>query len=230
MQQALISVIDQLILECDDERARLKEKKVVLEGVRSALVTSQPSAESSSTEPPAKKSKKRKDDVVVTSPAPVDDIDKKRKKKEKKDPNKPKRALTAYTLFFLEYSKKYKTDHPEVAQKDIMGVVGLVWKEMDAQQKAPYEARATVLKAEHAEAMSFYTEGSSSSVASVATHVAAAASSPVKAAKVSAKVKTIPTPTSAPVRKNSLSSSSSSSSESDSEPEPEPVKKSKKSK
>jgi len=194
MQQALTSVIDQLILECDDERVRLKEKKLMLEGVRSALF----SAESSSTEPPAKKAKKGKDNAAATAPAPVDaDAGKKRKKKEKTDPNKPKRAASAYTLFFMEYAKKYKADHPEVAQKDIMSIVGPVWKEMDAKKKAPYEARATVLRAEHAEAMSVYTgvPAASSSSASSAAAIAAPA----------------------PVRKDSVSSSGSSSSSSSSD-------------
>lgn len=234
MQQALTSVIDQLILECEDERTRLKEKKRVLEGVRSALATGQASADSS-TEPQAKKSKKSKDDGVSSPLTRDDDAGKIKKKKEKKDPNKPKRASSAYNLFFLDYSKKYKADHPDIAQKDIMGIVGGVWKEMDAQKKAPYEARATVLKAEHVEAMAVYTGApvASSSSAAAPAAVPAAVSSPVKV-QVKAKV-AVPTPTAAPDRKDSISSSgsssgSSSSSSSDSEPEPEPVKKSKKSK
>jgi len=239
MQSALTSVIDQLILECNDERARLKEKKSKLEGIRSSLAAGQPvdfSAEmsrrdsvTSSDEPPAKKSKKSKGvDTDAATPAPVVD-DGKKKKKEKKDPNKPKKAPSAYNLFFLEYSKKYKAEHPDVKQTEIMGVVGPVWKEMDAAMKAPYEARAAVLKEEAGEAMAAYASGVPAASSSAAPVPTPPVPSPVK---VQVKVKAVPAPTPTPVRKESVSSSSSSpDSSSSSSPEPTPPsKKSKKTK
>jgi len=212
MQQALTSVIDQLILECDDERVRLKEKKRQLEGVRSALVAAQSSVEvsSTSTEPPAKKSKMSKSDAPSAVADAGDDVGKKKKKKEKKDPNAPKRAATAYSLFFVDASKKYKAEHPEVAQKEVMGIVGPMWKELDAKKKAPYEARAALAKAEHAEAVAAYTGAPVASPSSSAAAVAA--SSPVKVKKAKAVPASAPTPAN-----DSSSSSSSSSSDSDSE-------------
>jgi len=250
MQSALTSVIDQLILECNDERARLKEKKRKLEGIRSSLAAGQPVAltevmsrhdsVTSSDEPPAKKSKKSKSTSSSDVAAALVADDSKKKKKEKKDPNKPKKAPSAYNLFFLEYSKKYKTDHPEIKQTEIMGVVGPVWKEMDGAMKAPYEARANVLKEKAGEAMAAYTSGvpaaaASSSSSSAPAPAPAQAASPVKVVQVKVKATPIPAPT--PVRKDSVSSSSSSSSDgdsssssSDSSPEPTPTKKAKKSK
>jgi hypothetical protein len=236
MQSALTSVIDQLILECNDERARLKEKKRKLEGIRNSFASGQPiAAESSrhdsvtsSDEPPANPAKKSKKSKGENSEALATAVADGKKKKEKKDPNKPKKAPSAYNLFFLEYSKKYKADHPDIKQTEIMGVVGPVWKEMDADMKAPYEARAAVLKEQAGEAMAAYT--------GVPVAAVPASSKPAKAPVVVAtpkkvQVKATPTPAPAPERKDSVSSdsSSSSSSSSDSSPEPTPVPSAKKS-
>mgnify|MGYP005992313609 CR=1 FL=1 len=240
MQSALTSVIDQLILECNDERARLKEKKRKLEGIRNSFASGAPFAAdssrhdsvTSSDEPVKKKSKKSKgENSEESSTTPIDDDGKKtKKKKEKKDPNKPKKAPSAYNLFFLEYSKKYKADHPDIKQTEIMGVVGPVWKEMNAAMKAPYEARAAVLKEEAGEAMAAYTGVPVAASSKPAAEPVATASTPVK---VKEKVKATPIPAPTPVRTDSVSStsssSSSSSSSSDSSPEPTPVSSAKKS-
>ncbi len=161
MQQALVDLIDELIQECKDERFRLKAKRGRLEVIRAialkessskAPVAAPSASVSSNNEPPAKKQKIDKEGIkapkekVEESSSTEKKPKKEKKVKEKKDPNKPKRPQSAYNLFFQDYSKKYKTEHPDVSQKDIMALVGPIWKELDAKGRAQYEARAAVLK------------------------------------------------------------------------------------
>ena len=72
---------------------------------------------------------------VAASPDSESDVEKvvfkdekgkgtKRVKKEKKDPNQPKRNPSAYNLYFTENSVKLKAANPEMAQKDLMKMVG----------------------------------------------------------------------------------------------------------
>lgn len=49
-----------------------------------------------------------------------------KKKKAKADPNKPKKALTAYQLYFMENQGPYKTAHPEITPREVMVCICLV--------------------------------------------------------------------------------------------------------
>nr|ODO00865.1 non-histone chromosomal protein 6 [Cryptococcus depauperatus CBS 7855] len=62
---------------------------------------------------------------------------KKRASKKDKDPNKPKRALSAYMFFVQDYRERIKTENPEASFGDVGKLLGIKWKEMsDAEKKA----------------------------------------------------------------------------------------------
>ncbi|PIC50080.1 hypothetical protein B9Z55_001126 [Caenorhabditis nigoni] len=103
-----------------------------------------------------KKSKKEKPEKVV----------KKGKGKKDKDPNEPKRATTAYFLWFNANRASLKEDGdtvPEVAKKG-----GAKWKEMSADDKKEWEQKAAQDKIRYENEMKEYKKngGGSSSVAS----------------------------------------------------------------
>lgn len=55
---------------------------------------------------------------------------KKRQKKEK-DENKPKRAASAYMLWFNENRERIKTENPGIAFTDIAKKGGEMWKKLE---------------------------------------------------------------------------------------------------
>ncbi|OCF59277.1 non-histone chromosomal protein 6 [Kwoniella mangroviensis CBS 10435] len=69
------------------------------------------------------------------------------KKRAKKDPNKPKRALSAYMFFVQDYRERIKAENPDASFGDVGKLLGLKWKEMSAGEKKPYEDKAQADKA-----------------------------------------------------------------------------------
>lgn len=86
-------------------------------------------------------------------------VEKKTKKdvkagKVEKDPEKPKRAQTAYSIFFtdkVEEKKPTGQKIPEIAKE-----AGKLWKEMSEEQKKPYEERAKEMAEKQKTAMEEY--------------------------------------------------------------------------
>lgn len=64
------------------------------------------------------------------------------KKRTKKDPNKPKRALSAYMFFVQDYRERIKAENPEATFGDVGKLLGIKWREMNENEKKPYEAKA----------------------------------------------------------------------------------------
>ncbi|WWD21874.1 non-histone chromosomal protein 6 [Kwoniella shandongensis] len=64
------------------------------------------------------------------------------KKRAKKDPNKPKRALSAYMFFVQDYRERIKAENPDATFGDVGKLLGIKWKEMNAAEKKPYEDKA----------------------------------------------------------------------------------------
>ncbi|WWC67469.1 non-histone chromosomal protein 6 [Kwoniella pini CBS 10737] len=64
------------------------------------------------------------------------------KKRAKKDPNKPKRALSAYMFFVQDYRERIKAENPDATFGDVGKLLGIKWKEMNAGEKKPYEDKA----------------------------------------------------------------------------------------
>lgn len=80
----------------------------------------------------------------------------KRKKKKAVDPDKPKRAKTAYNHFVEEYSKKVKEEHNVTTGKVVFGMCAAKWKEMNDAGKAPYNLMAEESKLAHGESIKAY--------------------------------------------------------------------------
>uniref|UniRef100_A0A1D1Z8T4 HMG1/2-like protein n=1 Tax=Anthurium amnicola TaxID=1678845 RepID=A0A1D1Z8T4_9ARAE len=68
--------------------------------------------------------------------------------KKAKDPNKPKRAPTAFFVFLEEFRKQYKEKHPENKSVAAVGkAAGEKWKAMSDAEKAPYVTKSNQRKA-----------------------------------------------------------------------------------
>eukprot|EP00250_Pteridium_aquilinum_P033633 c5969_g1_i1 orf=16-741(+) len=93
--------------------------------------------------------------------ASKDDKAKKRQvrkeRKAKKDPNKPKRAPSAFFVFLEEFRKTFSASNPNNKSVSAVGKAGGdKWKSMSAAEKAPYVAKADKRKAEYEKAMKAY--------------------------------------------------------------------------
>lgn len=73
--------------------------------------------------------------------APAKD-DKKAAKRGKKDPNKPKRALSAYMFFVQDWRERIKSENPDADFGSVGRLLGAKWQEMSAAEKKPYEDKA----------------------------------------------------------------------------------------
>ncbi|KAH7302347.1 hypothetical protein KP509_23G068700 [Ceratopteris richardii] len=93
--------------------------------------------------------------------AAVDDKARKRQakkeRKAKKDPNKPKRAPSAFFVFLEEFRKTFNANNPGNKSVSAVGKAGGdKWKSMSEAEKAPYVAKAEKKKAEYEKAMKAY--------------------------------------------------------------------------
>ena len=162
-----VALLDDMIQEVREQRHSLKEKKARLEHMREDYLqaaTTEATPSSSATVVNGKKEKKRKleessvaDTLAPSTPSTPAPAEKKQKKiKKVKDPNMPKRAMSAYMLWYQDASKEYKEKHPEVSTKEIMKTVGAEWKTLSEEVKAPWEKKAATAKIVATEAMSAY--------------------------------------------------------------------------
>lgn len=71
---------------------------------------------------------------------------KSKKKKPKKDPNMPKKAATAYILFSNATRAEIKEENPDLDNKEIMGELGRLWKELDDEDKDFWKEQSKELK------------------------------------------------------------------------------------
>ena len=87
---------------------------------------------------------------------------KKKRAKKDKDPNKPKRAASAYNCFLkANYERFAKDKEAQNAQgkfesKNVMKVAGSAWRSLSAAAKAPYLAQAAADHARHEAEVSNY--------------------------------------------------------------------------
>jgi len=85
-----------------------------------------------------------------------------RKGKAGKDPNKPKRAPSAFFVFMDEFRKEFKEKNPKNKSVAAVGkAAGERWKSLTESDKAPYVAKANKLKAEYNKAIAAYNKGES---------------------------------------------------------------------
>ena len=79
-----------------------------------------------------------------------------------KDPNKPKRAPSAFFVFMEEFRKEFKEKNPKNKSVAAVGkAAGDRWKSLTEADKAPYVAKANKLKAEYNKAIAAYNKGES---------------------------------------------------------------------
>jgi hypothetical protein len=61
-----------------------------------------------------------------------------KKEKKKKDPNQPKRPPSAFFLFIKAESESLKASYPNLAQPEIVSVMGEAWRTASDEDKRPY--------------------------------------------------------------------------------------------
>ncbi|XP_010502944.1 PREDICTED: FACT complex subunit SSRP1 [Camelina sativa] len=81
---------------------------------------------------------------------------KKKKQKKKKDPNAPKRAMSGFMFFSQMERDNIKKEHPGIAFGEVGKVLGDKWRQMSAEEKEPYEAKAQVDKQRYKDEISDY--------------------------------------------------------------------------
>lgn len=86
----------------------------------------------------------------------AEDGSKKKKQKKKKDPNAPKRAMSSFMYFSQLERDNIKKSNPGIAFTEMARVLGEKWKKMSAEEKEPYEAKASVDKKRYKDEVSGY--------------------------------------------------------------------------
>ncbi|KAG7559130.1 High mobility group box domain superfamily [Arabidopsis thaliana x Arabidopsis arenosa] len=81
---------------------------------------------------------------------------KRKKPKKKKDPNAPKRAMSGFMYFSQMERDNIKKEHPGIAFGEVGKVLGDKWRQMSAEEKEPYEAKAQVDKQRYKDEISDY--------------------------------------------------------------------------
>ncbi|CAN6192426.1 unnamed protein product [Urochloa humidicola] len=100
--------------------------------------------------------------LAVKSKGAEKPVAKGRKGKAGKDPNKPKRAPSAFFVFMDEFRKEFKEKNPKNKSVAAVGkAAGDRWKSLSEADKAPYVAKANKLKLEYNKAIAAYNKGES---------------------------------------------------------------------
>ncbi|KAI9593958.1 nonhistone chromosomal protein 6A [Syncephalis fuscata] len=66
-----------------------------------------------------------------------------RRNKRKKDPEKPKRALSAYMFFAIDQRDSVKERNPQAGFGEIGKLLGQEWKSLSDDKKKPYLEKAS---------------------------------------------------------------------------------------
>ncbi|KAI4977373.1 hypothetical protein ZWY2020_057285 [Hordeum vulgare] len=89
-----------------------------------------------------------------------------KKGKAGKDPNKPKRAPSAFFVFMGEFREEFKQKNPKNKSVAAVGkAAGERWKSLSESEKAPFVAKANKLKGEYNKAIAAYNKGESTAAA-----------------------------------------------------------------
>jgi len=81
--------------------------------------------------------------------------------KKEKDPNKPKRALSAFFYYANEERPKVRAANPDFSVGEVAKELGRQWNELSVDTKAPYEKQASDDRARYDAAMKAYKAGES---------------------------------------------------------------------
>lgn len=104
------------------------------------------------------KKEKKKKDKKPKSAKTISEKPRKSKKSKKPDDGRPKRAATAYMIWFNEAREDIKSDNPGISFVDIAKKGGELWKKMSTSEKSKYEEKAAKSKEEYIEAMKEFKE------------------------------------------------------------------------
>mmetsp|Transcript_6135 Transcript_6135/g.12075 ORF Transcript_6135/g.12075 Transcript_6135/m.12075 type:complete len:808 (+) Transcript_6135:176-2599(+) len=99
---------------------------------------------------PKKKKRKKKPVAEPVTPAPIS-------KKPKKDPNKPKRAQTAFMIFSNENRERFKKENPELKFGDLAKLIGAEYKALGKEDLAGLELKVGKEKERYEREMKKYT-------------------------------------------------------------------------
>jgi len=113
--------------------------------------------EGGSGEKKEKKDKKKKDKKPKSAKT-ISEKPRKSKKAKKPDDGRPKRAATAYMIWFNEARDEIKSDNPGISFVEIAKKGGELWKKMSTSEKSKYEEKAAKSKEEYMKAMKEFKE------------------------------------------------------------------------
>ncbi|RXK40203.1 hypothetical protein M231_02477 [Tremella mesenterica] len=77
--------------------------------------------------------------VGVGSPMEMAKKEKKKRERKPRDPNAPKRPPSAYIMFQNEVRDQMRKTNPEIAYKEVLGMISQKWKDLSDEQKRVYE-------------------------------------------------------------------------------------------
>ncbi|XP_057517531.1 FACT complex subunit SSRP1-like [Amaranthus tricolor] len=89
---------------------------------------------------------------------------KKRRQKKKKDPNAPKKAMSGFMFFSQAERENTKKENPGIMFTDIAKALGEKWRNMSAEEKEPYEAKARADKKRYNDQIGGYKNSQSANV------------------------------------------------------------------
>jgi hypothetical protein len=101
----------------------------------------------------AKKGRKGKAKSKAKAKAP----EKKRRKRRLKDPNRPKRAMSAFMFFCNANREIVKAQSPNLSFAEVAREIGARWKNLRQSDKAPYQTLADQDRARYEEEKRMYT-------------------------------------------------------------------------
>jgi len=83
---------------------------------------------------------------------------KRKTKKKKKDPNAPKRPTSAYFYFAGDVRPGIREEQPDLKITQVMSLIGEKWREMEDEDKKPYEEQAAADRKRYEKEMKQYNE------------------------------------------------------------------------
>lgn len=81
---------------------------------------------------------------------------KKKKAKKVVDPNRPKKAVTAYQMFMKEEMPKIKLNHPQLTQREVLTLCAKEWQKCPPKKKEELDSAASVEKEKYKQNLETY--------------------------------------------------------------------------
>merc|ERR1712243_230014 len=88
-----------------------------------------------------------------------DEAPKQKRKTKKKDPNAPKRPTSAYFFYAGDVRPGIREENPDMKITEVMSLIGQQWRELEEEDKKPYEEQAAKDRKRYEKEMKAYNEG-----------------------------------------------------------------------